>query len=176
MSMLTDAQKKAYQNKLDHRWNVTDFSKEFAHVQDELAEAEAAYKENDMQHMVEELADVAIYLMGMAEMAHMDLGAAISKKMEINETRSYSADGQRVYLHVHKIQISALPPDEQTAVLEETKRDIRVGDTILYFNDTEYKACKVRHVHEDLGFLVLSVVWLPQYEADAIISKQEETP
>ena len=37
----------------------------------------------------EELADVAIYLLGIAEICNIDLGAEIERKMEINERRQY---------------------------------------------------------------------------------------
>ena len=35
------------------------------------------------------MADVAIYLLGMAEMLNIDLGEEIDRKMEINEHRKY---------------------------------------------------------------------------------------
>ena len=38
----------------------------------------------------EELADVAIYLLGLAEILHIDLGAEVERKMEINRRRRYA--------------------------------------------------------------------------------------
>ena len=37
----------------------------------------------------EELADVAIYLLGLAEICQIDLGCEIEKKMKVNENREY---------------------------------------------------------------------------------------
>ena len=37
----------------------------------------------------EELADIAIYLLGMAEILNIDLASEIEKKVEINQEREY---------------------------------------------------------------------------------------
>ncbi|MFH1890321.1 MAG: hypothetical protein ABIJ91_02005 [Candidatus Kuenenbacteria bacterium] len=63
MINLNKLQKEVYQNKLDKGFNVTDIHKEFCFIYEELAEANRAYykKKPDIG---EELADVAIYLLG----------------------------------------------------------------------------------------------------------------
>ena len=54
----------------------------------EVAEAYEAYlKKHD--NLGEELADVAIYLMGLSQMVGLDLQEEIEKKMAINEKRNY---------------------------------------------------------------------------------------
>ena len=40
--------------------------------------------------MGEELADVAIYLLGIAEILHIDLEREIERKMDINRQRQYT--------------------------------------------------------------------------------------
>lgn len=88
MTDLTKLQKEIYQNKLDQGFNVTDLNLEFALVHGELAEAfEAYYKK--LPNLGEELADVAIYLFGMAEILGLDLGEEILKKVEKNKKRKY---------------------------------------------------------------------------------------
>lgn len=43
--------------------------------------------------MGEELADVAIYLLGLAEILSIDLDGEIQKKMKINQARRYTSYG-----------------------------------------------------------------------------------
>lgn len=88
-------QQDIYQNKVDHGFNVTDVREEFCLIYGELAEAYAAY-DKKKPDLGEELADVAIYLLGMAEILRVDLEAEILRKMEINRTRCYEmVDGVR---------------------------------------------------------------------------------
>lgn len=83
-----DVQKRVYQNKLDHHFNVTDLNKEFCLLYGEVAEAYEAWRQKDSS-FGEELADVAIYLLGIAEICGVDLGCEIEKKMKVNEQRKY---------------------------------------------------------------------------------------
>ena len=43
----------------------------------------------DTGHLGEELADVAIFLLGLAEMTGTDLGQAVEAKLAANEAREY---------------------------------------------------------------------------------------
>ena len=81
-------QKRVYQNKVNHRFNVTDVPFEFALAYGEMGEAfEAWIKKWD--NLGEELADVMIYLLGIAEITGVDLEAELLRKIEINEKRKY---------------------------------------------------------------------------------------
>lgn len=81
-------QKLVYQNKVDKGFNVTDIHQEFCYIYGEVAEAYEAWRK--MQDDVgEELADVAIYLLGLAEILDIDLSSEIEKKIAINQTRHY---------------------------------------------------------------------------------------
>ena len=82
-----DVQKRVYRNKVNHGFNVTDIPKEFCLLYGEVAEAYDAWKHGSGLDL--ELADVAIYLLGIAEINGIDLGEAIDKKMTINEGRIY---------------------------------------------------------------------------------------
>lgn len=81
-------QKEIFQNKLDKGFNVNDINKEFCFTYGELSEAYDAYRKrkNDLG---EELADVAIYLMGLSEMLGFNLEEEIVKKVAINKERKY---------------------------------------------------------------------------------------
>ncbi len=83
-----ELQRLVYQNKLDHGFNVTDVPVEFCLLQGEVSEAYQAWscRKPDLG---EELADVAIYLLGLAEILQVDLGAEVERKMEINRRRRY---------------------------------------------------------------------------------------
>jgi len=91
-------QKRVYQNKVNKGFNVSDVAEEFCHLNGEVSEAYDAYwrKKDDLG---EELADVAIYLMGIAEILGFDLEKEIENKIEKNENREYiNVDG--VYIRV----------------------------------------------------------------------------
>lgn len=88
MESLKDLQRQVYQNKVDHGFNVTDVAMEFCLLYGEVAEAYEAYQRGD-PGLGEELADVAIYLLGLAEILHVDLGAEIERKVAINKKRRY---------------------------------------------------------------------------------------
>lgn len=85
---LKDIQKQVYKNKLDKGFNVTDVSKEFVLTYGEMAEAYEAYRKKK-DSVGEELADVMIYLLGLAEILDIDLEKELLRKMEINKNRVY---------------------------------------------------------------------------------------
>lgn len=81
-------QKLVYQNKVDKGFNVTDVNLEFCLLYGEVAEAYDAWnrKRGDVG---EELADAAIYLLGLSEILGVDLAKEIERKIEINHKRRY---------------------------------------------------------------------------------------
>lgn len=85
---LEQFQKRVYQNKVTKGFNVTDVFKEFCYTYGELSEACEAYlkKKDDLG---EELADVALYLLGLSEILGINLEKEILNKMEKNEKRKY---------------------------------------------------------------------------------------
>lgn len=94
MQSTADVQKRVYENKVNHGFNTTDVPKEFCLLYGEVAEAFDAWKKDDGLNL--ELADVAIYLLGIAEINGIDLGEAIDKKMTINEGRIYKNKQKQV--------------------------------------------------------------------------------
>lgn len=85
---LKKLQKEILQNKLNKGFNTTDVNKEFCFLYGEVAEAYDAYRK-DKDDLGEELADVAIYLLGLSEILGKDLEKEILNKMEINKNREY---------------------------------------------------------------------------------------
>lgn len=85
---LNEVQKKIIDNKVKKGFNTKDMCLEFCFLQGEVAEAfEAYYKKKE--DLGSELADVAIYLLGISELLGFSLEEEIKKKMEINENRVY---------------------------------------------------------------------------------------
>jgi len=85
---ISQIQKAVQQNKIKKGFNLTDANIDFCLLYGEVAEAYNAWrkKKDDLD---EELADVAIYLLGIAEMVGVDLESAITKKMKKNAEREY---------------------------------------------------------------------------------------
>ena len=86
---LKKLQERVYANKVAHGLNVTSVDEEVCHIMSETAEAWEAYRKKGHAEFAEELADIAIYLLGLAEMQGVDLEKEILSKMEINEARKY---------------------------------------------------------------------------------------
>lgn len=93
---LKKIQKDIWQNKLNKGFNTTDVNKEFCLLYGEVAEAYDAWKKKK-DDLNEELADIAIYLMGLSEMLGFELADEIEKKVSKNEKRVYkNIDGVNV--------------------------------------------------------------------------------
>ena len=85
---IRSAQKLAWANKVAKGFNTTDVPLEFCLLQSEIAEAFDAWRK-DREDVGEELADVAIYLLSLAEMTGIDLQDQIEAKMTKNAARVY---------------------------------------------------------------------------------------
>ena len=85
---LEKLQKEIYQNKVDKGFNVTDINKEFCFIYGEIAEAYEAWRKKK-EDLGEELADVAIYLLGLSEILGINLEDEIQKKVYKNSKREY---------------------------------------------------------------------------------------
>ena len=93
---LKKVQKEVWQNKVNKGFNTTNVELEFCLLYGEVAEAFDAYrkKKDDLN---EELADIAIYLLGISEMLGYDLEDEIVKKVSKNKKRVYKKiDGVNV--------------------------------------------------------------------------------
>ncbi len=88
MDDFRDIQKVIFDNKLKKGFNTTNVELEFCYTHGELAEAFEAYRKK-LPTFGEELADVAIYLYGLAEILGCDLNDEIIKKVSKNRNRVY---------------------------------------------------------------------------------------
>ncbi|MEV0177241.1 hypothetical protein AB0I00_39855 [Streptomyces sp. NPDC050803] len=73
---IAEAQKLAWENKLDKGFNTTDIPLEFGLLTAEVGEAFTAWRKGLPDHG-EELADVFLYLTAIAEMQGVDLDDAV---------------------------------------------------------------------------------------------------
>ena len=93
---LKQIQKEIWKNKVDKGFNTTNVEKEICLLYGEVAEAFDAYRKKK-DDLAEELADIAIYLMGLSEMLSYDLADEIVKKVSKNSKRIYkNIDGVNV--------------------------------------------------------------------------------
>lgn len=81
-------QKEVFCNKKIKGFNLDDIDKEFCFTYGELGEAYDAYRKKK-NNVGEELADVAIYLLGLSEMLGIDLEKEIEDKIIKNSERKY---------------------------------------------------------------------------------------
>ena len=100
---LKKLQKKIMQNKIEKGFNTTDIAIEFCHAHEELSEAFHKYSKREAG-VAEELADVAIFLLGMSEILGFDLEKELLAKIERNKKRKYkkekSPDGKDIFIRV----------------------------------------------------------------------------
>lgn len=85
---LQKLQKDIFDNKVAKGFNTTDINLEFGLTYGELAEAFTVYHKK-MPNLGEELADVVIFLLGLAEILSINLEDEILKKVEKNKNREY---------------------------------------------------------------------------------------
>lgn len=85
---LSKIQKEIWQNKIDKGFNITDVNKEFCLLYGEVSEAYEAWRKKK-DDLGEELADIAIYLMGLSEMLEINLEEEIKNKVAKNKKRIY---------------------------------------------------------------------------------------
>lgn len=88
---IRSAQKLTWENKLAKGFNTSEVPLEFCLLQGEVAEAFDAWRRAH-DNLSEELADVAIYVMSLAEMTGVDLQAAVEQKLAKNAKRTYVKD------------------------------------------------------------------------------------
>ena|SRR5690554_199087 len=88
MVELKKLQEEVIKNKVNKGFNIKDLNLEFLLAYGELAEAFNAYQ-NKEEALGEELADVVIYILGIAEMLDIDLEVELLKKIEKNKRRKY---------------------------------------------------------------------------------------
>ena len=103
MVNLNKVQKEIMRNKIEKGFNTTDVALEFCRAHEELSEAFSKFNKNQ-DGVAEEFADVAIFLLGMAEILGFDLEKELVRKVEINKNRKYkkskSPDGKDIFIRI----------------------------------------------------------------------------
>ncbi len=82
------AQKLAWENKTAKGFNTTDVPLEFGLLTAEIGEAFTAWRKG-LPDFGEELADVFLYLVALAEMNDIDLADEVARKIDKNSRRTY---------------------------------------------------------------------------------------
>ena len=100
---LKKLQKEVMKNKVKKGFNTTDVALEFCRAHEELSEAFSKHNRGQ-KGVSEELADVAIFLLGMCEIMGFDLEKELVRKIKINKNRVYkkikTSDGRNVLIRV----------------------------------------------------------------------------
>ena len=100
---LKKLQKEVMRNKEEKGFNTTNVALEFCHAYEELSEAFHKYNKRQ-PGVAEELADVAIFLLGMSGILGFDLEKELVRKIAINKKRKYrkekSPDGKDVFVRI----------------------------------------------------------------------------
>lgn len=88
MANITSLQKQVMANKIAKGFSTTDIPFEFMLLTEEVGEAFEAWRKKKPD-LGGELADILIYLMGLAETLGFNLDKEVAAKMAINEKRKY---------------------------------------------------------------------------------------
>jgi len=88
VSTIRTIQSAAWANKLTKGFNTSDVPLEFCYLSAEVAEAFDAWRKG-RPDLGEELADVALFLVSLAEMNGVDLQAEVERKLAKNAGRTY---------------------------------------------------------------------------------------
>lgn len=100
---LKELQKEVMRNKLEKGFNTTDVALEFCRAHEELSEAFSKFNKGQ-DGVAEEFADVAVFLLGMAEILGFDLEKELVEKIEKNKKRKYkkikSPDGKDIFVRI----------------------------------------------------------------------------
>ena len=104
MVSLKELGDRIYQNKVNHGFNTTDLNMEFCLAYGELGEAYMALLK-DKEDLGEELADVAIYLLGISHMLNVDLEKEILNKIEKNEKRVYKTNSKGILIKEEELNM-----------------------------------------------------------------------
>ena len=106
---LREIQKLVWENKVAKGFNTTDLNLEFAFTHAELSEAfEASRKQPD--NLGDELADVLLFLVSIAEMRGVDLESAVEAKLAKNVVRAYRCN-----------EVGALVKTDETMAAEKAR-------------------------------------------------------
>lgn len=95
-------QKEVMRNKVEKGFSM-EMANEFCRAHEELSEAFSKWNKSQ-DGVAEEFADVAIFLLGMAEQLGFDLEHEIARKIDINKNRKYrkekTPEGKDIFIRI----------------------------------------------------------------------------
>lgn len=100
---IESVQRQAWNNKLAKGFNTSDVALEFGCLTAEISEAFTAWRKQ-LPDFGEELADVLIYLAGLAQMTGVDLSSEVERKLTKNAARTYSRDARGILNRVDTVE------------------------------------------------------------------------
>lgn len=106
---ISHAQKLAWANKIAKGFNTTDVALEFGLLTAEVGEAFTAWRKH-LPDLGEELADIVIYTMALAEMTGLDLDSEVERKILKNRARVYARDPHGIPIRVDEPALPASYP------------------------------------------------------------------
>jgi NTP pyrophosphatase (non-canonical NTP hydrolase) len=92
---IQSVQQQAWDNKQAKGFNTTDVALEFGFLTAEVGEAFTAWRKR-LPDFGEELADVLIYVTGLAQMTGIDLNGEVERKLAKNADRTYRPDARGI--------------------------------------------------------------------------------
>ena len=94
---IKEMSEEVHRNAVDHGWweGVRPIPELLCLVHSEVSEALEAYRKGDTKNFAEELADIVIRVMDMAQGFDIDLEREIIRKHEINKSREYRHGGKK---------------------------------------------------------------------------------
>jgi NTP pyrophosphatase (non-canonical NTP hydrolase) len=99
---IESVQQQAWDNKLAKGFNTTDVALEFGLLTAEISEAFTAWLKQ-LPDFGEELADVLIYLAGLAQMTGIHLSGEVERKLAKNAARTYRVDASGIMNRVDNV-------------------------------------------------------------------------
>ena len=134
------AQDRAWANKLAKGFNTTDVPMEFCLLMEEVGEAFSAWRKGSPGYRGE-LADAAIFLLGLAQMTGVDLGAEVAVKLAENEARAYVRLPNGTPVKAEAGQVPAGAAEARLAALCAAMPPSRFRDLADWFDtDDEFKS------------------------------------
>ncbi len=96
MGQVRDLQKRVWANKVKNGFDKSTVDRDILLAQGELTEVFDAYRK-ELDDLDEELADVVLYMLGLAEKLGIDLEDALQKKLTIVEKRKWKKVNDAYY-------------------------------------------------------------------------------
>lgn len=120
------AQEAIIQNKINHNFNITDLDMEFCLAYGELGEAYIAMLKK-LDDLGEELADTAIYTLGIAELSNLNLSNQIETKKSNKETIK-----NELKVNINTAFLKTYNKITEASISDKSNLEDKLSDIIIY--------------------------------------------